>query len=598
MQRDTDPTPVALMNVLATIESLLAASQAHQAQTPQEAARLAFEARALAHSHRQHLQEVQACFALARAHLRLGQLGEAIQAAQDGQEISVAINDPQTRLEGLRLLATILREQGDLSQAAGYLEEATRLAQEANLPAAEADCLNQQAGIHHSKAEYAKALDKLTQALSIVRALGNKISEASFLNNIGILRTELGQYPQALEAFLEVYQLYRHEAHNPRNRAGNLASIGNLYMEMGDYDQADQYYEQGLLEARGAGDRLTELQIMQHRAELAFKRQDYGKARAIHDEVVAASRVLGLERVLANSLEGLAKAQMALGEPQIATRSLLEVLQLARSRDWRTTVLDVLLSLGEACIEQGYLLQAREYALEALELSRQAERKRSTYQAHRLLAQVYRAGGEYLRAIEHLEEYHRLEREVFNEESERQRQTLMNQLELERMRNEAESLRLKTELERQAREEAQAKVFQRTQELEFAQLEIVSRLALAAEFRDDATGEHIYRVGRNAAMIAKELGWPPHEIETLRLAARLHDVGKIGIPDAILLKRDRLTVGEYELMKDHTHIGARILSGGRSKILRLAGEIALSHHEHEDGSKDPPSPVVVRRSTW
>jgi diguanylate cyclase (GGDEF)-like protein len=587
VQHESDPTTAVSMTALATIESLLTDSEHHLANVPQVAARLAQEARALARRLPHLFLEIRALFTLAKAQLRLGQLGEALEAAQTGAELAAPLGKPEVRLEALRISASILREQGDLSLASSYLEEAIGLARQAGLPAAEADCLNQQAGIHHTKAEYAQALDKLTRALCIVRALGNQVSEASFLNNIGILRTELGQYPQALEAFLEAYQLYQAEGHSSRNRAGNLASIGNLYMEMGDFDEADKYYELALAETRHAAERFLELQVLQLLAELAFKRQDYPKARDIYSEVVAVSRELGLERVLATSLEGLAKAQMALGEAQVATQTLLEVLELARSKAWRTTVLDVLLCLGEFAFDSGELLQARDYGLEALELSRQAERKRSTYRAHRLLSFVLRASGEYLQAIEHLEEYHRLEREVFNEESERQRQTLINHLELERVRNEAESLRLKTELERQAREEAQAKVFQRTQELEFAQLEIVSRLALAAEFRDDATGEHTYRVGRNAAMIAKELGWPQHEVETLRLAARLHDVGKIGISDAILLKRDRLTVSEYELMKDHTQIGARILSGGRSKILRLAEEIALTHHEHFDGSGYP-----------
>ncbi|MCV4802689.1 HD domain-containing protein, partial [Escherichia coli] len=91
-------------------------------------------------------------------------------------------------------------------------------------------------------------------------------------------------------------------------------------------------------------------------------------------------------------------------------------------------------------------------------------------------------------------------------------------------RNEAEQYRLRTEVETRAREEAQAKVRQRTEELEHAQLEIVARLALAAEYRDDVTGEHTYRVGRNAALIAREMGWPQEQVEVLRSAARLHDV--------------------------------------------------------------------------
>jgi len=584
VQRDTDKATGHSTPAPATVESLLSDAQGHLSRNPRQAVRLAEQAKALAHLNGQTMHEVRAALILARAYLRLGQLVESLRVAQTGLGLA---QDPEQQLESLRLLANILRERGELGQASMYLEEAIRLAQEAHLPAAEADCLNLQAGIHHARAEYAQALDKLTRALGIVRTLDNPAAQASYLNNIGILRTELGQYSQALEAFLEAYQLYQQEGHSARNRAGNLASIGNLYMEMGDFDQAHRYYELALDETRQSDDRVIELQVIQLMAELAYKRQDFSQAQELYQTILRASKEQGMERVQAAALEGLAKAQMALGQPKVAAQTLSEVLQMARSSGWGTTVLDVLLSLGEAWLAQGELEQALACGLEVLELAGQANRKRSTYLAHRLLAQVHRTGGAYQKAFEHLEEYHRLEREVFNEESEHKRQTLINHLELERVRTEAEQLRLRTQLERQAREEAQARVFQRTQELEFAQLEIVSRLALAAEFRDDATGEHTYRVGRNAAMIAKQLGWPSSEVEILRLAARLHDVGKIGIPDAILLKRDRLTADEYEIVKEHTTIGARILSGGRSRLLRLAEEIALTHHEHFDGSGYP-----------
>ncbi len=587
VQRERESSDATSMTARASVESLLTDSKRCLGHAPQEAAHLAQDALALAHGHQLPRLEAQANLILAKALLRLGQWSEALEAARTGVEASTQIGEPELRLEGIRLLANILREQGDLGQAAQCLEEAIVLAQQAGLPEAQADCLNQQAGIHHSKAEYALSLDKLHWALSIARSLGNQVLEASFLNNIGILHTELGQYPQALEAFLAAYQLYQNPQHTAHNRAGNLASIGNLYIEMGEFAQAETYCRQALALARSASERIVEVQVMQIIAELAFRRQDYSSASDAYQAVVELSKELGYERALVASLEGLAKTQMAQGKPQTAYQTLSEVLELARSRDWQATALDALLSLGEACLALEDYSGAQAWAQEAMGLALRSQRKRSVCQAHRLLAQLYRHRGEYPEAIQHLEEHYRLEREVFSEESEHQRQMLVSQLELERVRNEAESLRLRSELERQAREEAQAKVFQRTQELEFAQLEIVSRLALAAEFRDDATGEHTYRVGRNAAMIARELGWLQHEVETLKLAARLHDVGKIGIPDAILLKRDRLTVGEYELMKDHTTIGARILSGGRSRMLRLAEEIALSHHEHYDGSGYP-----------
>jgi putative two-component system response regulator len=129
----------------------------------------------------------------------------------------------------------------------------------------------------------------------------------------------------------------------------------------------------------------------------------------------------------------------------------------------------------------------------------------------------------------------------------------------------------------------EAKVRERTRELESAQIEIIERLARAAEFRDDNTGQHTERVGQMAALLARELGLPDAQVSLIRRAAPLHDVGKIGIPDSILLKLGKLTPAEFELVKTHTTIGARILSGSRFALLRLAEEIAFSHHEQWDG---------------
>ena len=131
------------------------------------------------------------------------------------------------------------------------------------------------------------------------------------------------------------------------------------------------------------------------------------------------------------------------------------------------------------------------------------------------------------------------------------------------------------------------RVHERTLELQDARQEILDRLARAAEFRDDDTGQHTQRVGRLAARIAEVVGLPAEEVSLIRKAAPLHDVGKIGIPDSILLKEGRLTPQERTLMQTHTTIGARILSGSRFPLLRLAEEIALSHHEHWDGAGYP-----------
>jgi putative two-component system response regulator len=133
----------------------------------------------------------------------------------------------------------------------------------------------------------------------------------------------------------------------------------------------------------------------------------------------------------------------------------------------------------------------------------------------------------------------------------------------------------------------EAKVRARTQDLERAQLEILERLSLAGERRDDDTGKHTLRVGYVSSLITTTLGQSQQAADMIRLAARLHDIGKIGIPDQILLKPGKLTNEEYSLMKEHTTIGAEMLSGSSSPLMRLAEEIASSHHERWDGKGYP-----------
>lgn len=131
------------------------------------------------------------------------------------------------------------------------------------------------------------------------------------------------------------------------------------------------------------------------------------------------------------------------------------------------------------------------------------------------------------------------------------------------------------------------RVLERTEELHKAKNGILELLGRVAEYRDDETGEHTLRVGRLAELIADRLGLPKEQVERIRMAAPLHDIGKIGIPDAILLKPGRFEPQEYEQMKTHAKIGADILEGSSFPILQLACVIARSHHEKWDGTGYP-----------
>lgn len=127
----------------------------------------------------------------------------------------------------------------------------------------------------------------------------------------------------------------------------------------------------------------------------------------------------------------------------------------------------------------------------------------------------------------------------------------------------------------------------RTAELDEARLETLSKLALAAEYRDDQTFEHAQRVGNTAARLGELLGLTTIEVERIRQAAPLHDIGKLAVSDTILLKRGRLTHEQWQKMRSHTVVGHGILAGSHSEVLALAAEIALTHHEWWDGGGYP-----------
>jgi putative two-component system response regulator len=155
-----------------------------------------------------------------------------------------------------------------------------------------------------------------------------------------------------------------------------------------------------------------------------------------------------------------------------------------------------------------------------------------------------------------------------------------------RIRNLLQTRQLYVELQHRNRR-LQDRVVERTRELEHAQREMLERLTQAVETRDGETGEHTRRVGENSARLASALGLPEGQVELIRRAAPLHDVGKIGVPDAILAKRGALTAEERELVKTHTTLGAKILAQGDSELMRAAEQIALGHHERWDGTGYP-----------
>ena len=129
----------------------------------------------------------------------------------------------------------------------------------------------------------------------------------------------------------------------------------------------------------------------------------------------------------------------------------------------------------------------------------------------------------------------------------------------------------------------ETRVQEQTREIETVHREMILRLMAASHGRDGETGAHVRRTGLYSRLLAKSLGWPEAELDRIALAATMHDIGKIAIPDSILRKQGKLTEEEFAIMKKHTVLGARMLAGSEVPVIKMAHDIALYHHEMWNG---------------
>jgi len=140
---------------------------------------------------------------------------------------------------------------------------------------------------------------------------------------------------------------------------------------------------------------------------------------------------------------------------------------------------------------------------------------------------------------------------------------------------------------RNYQKELETEVAERTKQIKAASLETVYCLSRAAEYKDEDTGAHIQRMSHYSAAVARKMGIEEETVEAILYASPMHDIGKIGIPDSILLKPGKLLPSEWEIMKQHTTFGARILEGSETEFTKLAEIVALTHHEKWNGSGYP-----------
>lgn len=239
----------------------------------------------------------------------------------------------------------------------------------------------------------------------------------------------------------------------------------------------------------------------------------------------------------------------------------------------------VLLDLSNAHLNQGQSSQALDLLYQALAFAQEAKSLAMQAQIHDFLYRIHKGVGAASAALSHLEQRVNLQNQLSETNHFQQMiNGLAHELSVVRKESEGYHAQLKT---------MEHAVLERAQALESAQIETLERLATAGERHEAYSPGHTRRVGDLAGQLAANMGCDLHFTGQIRLAARLHDIGKIAISDRILQKPDKLTAEEVNKVQVHTLIGAEILAGSPSTLMQMAEKIALSHHERWDGHGYP-----------
>jgi len=500
---------------------------------------------------------------------------------------------PEACIELCLLAGKLKRAAGDFESASLAFEQALSCARQHSLLEPEAHTLNQLASIHSMQGNDEAALDALGGASKLFELLGLNKMLAPVLTNMGCVYHELADYENALSALQKSYQILKTLAPRSRTAAINLQNLGATYSALSNFEEAEKLLEESLAIANELDDQEVYIAAQIILGDVCITLGKLDKAEAAFDSAQARSAQQSLAVYEIGATLGLGNVYFEQTNYRQAARLHAKASSLASSiGDQLNRGVSLLkLSKDELALEQ--YQEAIEHAETALAIAAQTERTRLQYEAHQALAEAYKSRGDYESTVFHLEAFHALRETVFNEDNAEKTRRLSLKFDLEKARHESEMYRLESEMSAQAQEKAERLVQERTVELESAQLEIVNRLAVAAEYRDDDTGAHTRRVGRTAAVMAYAMGWPLRDVQLLYTAARLHDVGKIGISDKILLKPSSLTDEELKTMKTHTLIGELILANGHSPLLKMAERIAIAHHERWDGNGYPNGLVAT-----
>ncbi len=430
------------------------------------------------------------------------------------------------KLEAQVLIAQskVYRDQGKNETALEQLDAALELARVHDDALIEADALNQRAGVNHFNGEYARALKDLMQVLKVARRFQDDTRAANCLINMGIIATKLGDYPRALASLTEAHALVRERLQDRGIESQCLINLGVLYENMTDDTKALETYQLTLTTLRGLGNNLLEA-ITTNNLGYVYKR--LGRLEEASKSFKAAlltARQIKFPKVEISALDGLGQVETNLKNFKPA----LEFHQKAFDRALETTdvesEIDALLNIGRVHLKTTRAEQAIEALSKALERAEQIEGKKAIFEAHELLAGAFEQLGDTKQALQHFREFHRIEKMLFNQESQEKTRQLSIQFDLERAQHETEVYRLRTEILSEAKEQAEQTVRERTLELELGN-QTIERQRQELQEKVVTLGKLLEQneLLRSRLVLAATRSTTLNERFLRRLSAELHD---------------------------------------------------------------------------